>query len=68
MNEFELYDLAVNNMSDKGRHKLANYMKHGYTIEPKMGAVILNRDDKLEDKKCLILLDDGRLFIGSFTL
>lgn len=68
MTEHELWNLAVDGMTERGRFKLANYAKHGYALEPKTGAVVLTRDDKTAEHQCLILLDDGRLFVGHSTI
>lgn len=52
--------------SKRGKWKTAGYMAHGYELEPVTDAAILQRQDMEKDGKCLIVLSDGRLFVGDF--
>lgn len=62
----ENYNKVQESFSERGRYKTAGYMAHGYELEPVTDAAILQRNDMEKDGKCLIVLSDGRLFVGDF--
>jgi len=68
LDETSLWNSAIDGMSVRGKHKLANLLPHKYLMESPQKAIILNRDDREAKGECLILLPDGRLFIAQITI